>query len=150
MGNSKSPKSKPHFPQRKEKLEFLGAIVGVKEPSKSIRPQAMPKDGKAVRRANGLIGVDTVFCLPSICMPDLKKSKNIIFHPWGHENVQNYVAQLIRTLEHPKFLFQLKRPKCPQSTQGWLIVKQCQNPHEITPFIFFFIKPELLGDFQPL
>ena len=61
--------------------------MGVKELSKSIRPWAMPKDGKAVRRANGLIGVDTVFCLPSICVLDLEKSKNIIFSTWVHENI---------------------------------------------------------------
>jgi len=36
--------------------------------------------------------IDTVFCLPLICMPDLEKSKNIIFSPWGYENIQNDVA----------------------------------------------------------
>ena len=114
MGNSKNPKSKPHFPQRREKLEFLGAMVGVKELSKSIRPWAMledakePKDGQAVRRASGLMGVNTVFCSPSICVPNTEKSKNISFHPWGQENIQNDVAQPVRTPEYPKFFFQLK------------------------------------------
>ena len=27
--------------------------------------------------------VDTIFCPPSICMPDPENSKNIIFSPWG-------------------------------------------------------------------
>ena len=31
--------------------------------------------------------VDIVFHLPSICVPDLEKSKNIIFFPWGCENI---------------------------------------------------------------
>ena len=33
--------------------------------------------------------IDTVF---SICVPDLKKSKNISFSPWGRKNIQNDVA----------------------------------------------------------
>ena len=53
--------------------------------------------------------VDTVFCLPSICVPNPKKPKNIIFSPLGHENIYNGVAQPVRTLEHPKCHF---RPKC--------------------------------------
>jgi len=36
--------------------------------------------------------IDTVFCPPSICVPDHKKSKNIIFSPWGRENIQNDVV----------------------------------------------------------
>ena len=31
--------------------------------------------------------VDIVFCLPSICVLDPEKSKNIIFSPWGRENI---------------------------------------------------------------
>ena len=52
--------------------------------------------------------VDTVFCLPSICMQDPEKSKNVIFSPQGRENIQNDVMQPVQTLEHPKCLFQLK------------------------------------------
>ena len=37
-------------------------------------------------------GVDTIFCLLSICVPDLEKSKNIIFSPWNYENIQNDVT----------------------------------------------------------
>ena len=33
------------------------------------------------------VAVDTVFCLPSICVPDLQKPENIIFSQWGHENI---------------------------------------------------------------
>ena len=36
--------------------------------------------------------VDTVFCPPLICMLNLEKSKNIIFSPWGCENIQNDIA----------------------------------------------------------
>ena len=36
--------------------------------------------------------IDTVFCLPLICEPSLEKPKNIIFSPWGHENIYNGVA----------------------------------------------------------
>ena len=34
-----------------------------------------------------VVGVDTVFCLPSIFMQDPKKFQNIIFSPWGRENI---------------------------------------------------------------
>ena len=33
--------------------------------------------------------VDTVFSPPSICVPNPKKSKNIIFLPRSHENIYN-------------------------------------------------------------
>ena len=36
--------------------------------------------------------VDTVFCSSTICVLDSKKSKNIVFSLWGHENIQNDVA----------------------------------------------------------
>ena len=52
--------------------------------------------------------VDTVFCPPLTYMSDPKKSKNVIFSSWGCENIQNDVAQPIRTPKHPKCLFQLK------------------------------------------
>jgi len=65
-------------------------------------------------------------------MPDPKKSKNIIFSPWGSENIQNIVAQPVRTPELPKCLFWLKWPKCPWSTLG---LTEGQNPHKTTFFI---------------
>jgi len=49
-------------------------------------------------------------------MPDPEKPKNIIFSPWGQENIYNGVAQLVQTSEHLKCLFQPKWPKCPWST----------------------------------
>ena len=52
-----------------------------------------------------LFGVDIVFCPPSICVPDPKKSKNIIFSPWGYEDIQNDMAQPVQVSEHPKCLF---------------------------------------------
>ena len=73
---------------------------------------------------NSVPYVDTIFCPSSIYVLDPKKSKNIIFSLGGRENIQNDVAQPVRTPEHPKCLFQLKWPKCPWSTQGWLKVKQ--------------------------
>ena len=36
--------------------------------------------------------IDTVFCSPLIYIPNLEKSKNIIFSPWGCENIQNDIA----------------------------------------------------------
>ena len=33
--------------------------------------------------------VNTIFCSPSIWVPDLEKPKNIILSPWGHENIYN-------------------------------------------------------------
>ena len=50
-------------------------------------------------------GVNIVFCPPSICMPNLEKPKNIIFSPWGHKNINNGVAQPIRTLKRSKYIF---------------------------------------------
>ena len=46
--------------------------------------------------------IDTVFCLPSIYMPNPKKPKNVIFSPWGRENIQNDVTQPVQTSKHPK------------------------------------------------
>ena len=46
--------------------------------------------------------IDTVFCPPSIYMPDPKKTKIVIFSPWGREKIQNDVAQPVQTPEHPK------------------------------------------------
>jgi len=37
-----------------------------------------------------------------------KKSKNIIFSPWGRENIQNDAAQPIQTPEHSECIFQIK------------------------------------------
>ena len=68
-------------------------------------------------------------------MPDPEKSKNIIFSPWGHQNIQNDVAQLVQTPEHLKCLFQ---PKYPWSTLVWLKVKQGQNPHKTTCFMVLY------------
>ena len=36
----------PIFPLKRRKLEFLGAIVGIKELSRGIGPWAMPKDAE--------------------------------------------------------------------------------------------------------
>ena len=49
--------------------------------------------------------VITIFFPSSICVLNLEKYKLIIFSAWGHENIQNDVAQPVRTLEHPKCLF---------------------------------------------
>ena len=49
--------------------------------------------------------VDTVFCPPLICMPDLEEPKNIIYSPWYHEKIYNGVAQLIRTSARSKCIF---------------------------------------------
>jgi len=40
-----------------------------------------------ILKTEAYIFVDTVFCLPSICVPDPEKSKNIIFSPWGHKKI---------------------------------------------------------------
>ena len=65
-----------------------------------ISPSAM------VHKLN--VCVDIVFYLPSICMPDLEKYKNLIFSPWGHQNIYNGVAQLVWTPERLKYPFQPK------------------------------------------
>ena len=39
-------KSKPHFPQKREKLEFLRAIVGIKELIGRIGLWAIPEDAE--------------------------------------------------------------------------------------------------------
>ena len=83
--------------------------------------------------------VDTIFYLPSICMLDPEKSKNIIFSPWGRENIQNSVVRPVRASEHLKCLFQLKWPKCPWLalglTKGQTRSKLSQNNvfHSFTP-----------------
>ena len=49
--------------------------------------------------------VDTVFFPPSICVPDPKNPKNIIFSPWVCKSIQDDVAQPVRALKHLKCLF---------------------------------------------
>ena len=90
--------------------------------------------------------ISTVFCPPSICVPNPEKPKNIIFSPWGHENIYNGIAQLVWTPKRSKCLFQPKWPKYPLSTLGWPKVKILIKQH----FSWFYIKLELLGDFWPL
>ena len=49
--------------------------------------------------------VDAIFCLPSICVQDPEKPKNIVFCPWGHKNIYNGVAQSVWTLKRSMCLF---------------------------------------------
>ena len=55
-------KSKPHFSQKKERLEFQGAIVGIREHSRGIGLWTMPEDAKEPKenqvliRESGLVG----------------------------------------------------------------------------------------------
>ena len=49
--------------------------------------------------------IDTIFCPPSICIPDPKKSKNIIFSPQGSRNIQIDVAQPVRASKYLKCHF---------------------------------------------
>ena len=49
--------------------------------------------------------VDTVFCPPSIYVPNLENFKNIIFSPWGHRNIKIDMAQPVLALEYSKCLF---------------------------------------------
>ena len=51
-----------------------------------------------------MLGVDIVFCLPSICL-DPENFKNMIFSPWGCENIYIDVAQPVRASEHSKCHF---------------------------------------------
>ena len=46
-GKLNNIKSKPHFSQKREKLEFRGAIVGIRAPSRGIGSWARePEDAK--------------------------------------------------------------------------------------------------------
>ena len=76
------------------------------------------------------VSVDTVFFPPSICMLNPKKPKNIIFSPWGHENIYNGMTQPVWTLEHSKYIFSAKMTKMP-------LVKG-QNPHKTTFFMVLY------------
>ena len=49
--------------------------------------------------------VDTVFCPPSIYVPNPENFKNIIFSPWGHKNIKIDMAQPVLALEYSKCLF---------------------------------------------
>ena len=80
--------------------------------------------------------LDTVFCLPSICVPNPENSKNIIFSPWGHGNIYIDVAQPVRTAEYLKCHSRSNWPKCPWSTLGWPKVKVSQNHPKMTFSMF--------------
>ena len=76
-----------------------------------------------------------------------EKSKNIIFFTLGHENIYNDVVQPVRALEHLKCLFPTKMTKIPlvnlEFDRMSNEVKTLTKQH----FSWFYIKPELLGDF---
>ena len=110
-----------------EKSYCVGIFNKAKFEEKKIK---ITKLGKTI--------VDTIFCLPSICVLDLEKPKNIIFSPWGHENIYSGVVQPVWTSEHLKCLFQPKWPKCPLSTFGWPKVKHALNPHKTTFFTILY------------
>jgi len=61
-GKLNNIKSKPHFSQKRERLEFRGAIVGIRELSRGIGSWAMPEDAKELEdnqvliRESGLVG----------------------------------------------------------------------------------------------
>ena len=61
-GKLNNIKSKPHFSQKKERLEFQGAIVGIREHSRGIGLWTMPEDAKEPKenqvliRESGLVG----------------------------------------------------------------------------------------------
>ena len=76
--------------------------------------------------------VDTVFYLLSICVPDSKNSKNIIFPPRGYGNIyfKFNMAQHVWTSEHSKCLFWPKWSKCPfnpELTKRQMRSKPSQN-----------------------
>ena len=103
-------------------------------------PKVLDKEG-----AN----VNTVFCPPSICMPDPENSKNVNFSPGDRGNIQIDMIQSVQVSEHPKCHFRSKRPKCHWLAQGWPKVKIGLN-HYKKYFLSFYIKPELFGDFHQL
>jgi len=65
----------------------------------------LPSPHEEIKFEWDIYTIDTVFCLPSNCVPDPEKSKNIIFFSWDHENIYNGVAQPVRALEHSKCIF---------------------------------------------
>ena len=92
----------------------------------------LPSPHEEIKFEWDIYTIDTVFCLPSNCVPDPEKSKNIILSPRGHKYIYNGVAQLVRTSKCSKWPFQ---PKCPWSTPDLPKVKQGQNPHKTVFFI---------------
>ena len=94
-----------------------------------------------ILQINGFLLVDTVFCLPLICMPDFENSKNIIFSPWGRKRIYIDVGQPVRASQHSNCLFRSNRLKCPWSTLGRLKVKVSQNHHQKNIFHVFASNP---------
>ena len=103
-------------------LWFVGVAMGVF--------MAMARVGFMV------VGVNTVFCLPLICMSYHKNSKNINFLPWNRRNIWIDVAQPVQTSEHSKCHFRSNWPKCLCSTLSWPEVKVGQNHPKTTFFMF--------------
>ena len=77
-------------------------------------------------------------------MPDLEKPKNIIFSPWGHENIYNGVAQPVWTPKRSKYLFSQNDQNAPSQP----LVNQRSNNVKILikNFSWFSIKLKLLED----
>jgi len=57
---------------------------GMQQPRPRQPPMGRPP---RPRHATTKASIDTIFCLPLICMSNPEKSKNIISSPWGRENI---------------------------------------------------------------
>ena len=75
-----------HIPVKQLSEGVLAAEQVEFELVDSLKAKADDLGEEMVVRRN-TIAVDTEFCLPSICVLDPKKSKNIIFSPWGRKNI---------------------------------------------------------------
>ena len=80
------------------RTQFLGNKMQnyVLYPTPLIAIKILDKEGAVV---------DTVFCPPSICLPDPKNSKNINFSSWGCGHTQIDMAQFVWASEHLKCHF---------------------------------------------
>ena len=97
-----------------------------------------------------LLDVDTVFCSPSICVLDLKKSKNYHFLSMGLRGHPKWYGTTRSNFGAPKVPFSAKLTKMslvnPRLTKGQTMSKFSQN----NIFLWFYIKHKLLRDYWQL
>ena len=101
--------------------------------------------------ANLLMPVDTIFCLPSICVSNPKKSKNIIFLPMGPRGHPEWCDATRSDAGVPEVPFSTKMTKMPLVNLGLTEGQMRSKPSQNNTFHSFALNlsfSEIFGNFD--
>ena len=103
--------------------------------------------------ANLLMPVDTIFCSPSICVSNPKKSKNIIFLPMGPRGHPEWCDATRSDAGVPEVPFSTKMTKMPLVNLGLTEGQMRSKPSQNNTFHSFALNlsfSEIFGNFDQL